>query len=126
MYRKTILVIDHQPHIRAFIRAVLEREGCRILEAPDDRAASAALRQPGSPVSLALIDVESRADVPPAALEQVPVLFMSGHEREALIANGQLHSSADLLAKPLTVRGLIAAVESRLAAEPTDPHRRRQ
>jgi CheY-like chemotaxis protein len=121
MYRKTILVVDDQPHTRAFIRAILERCGCRIIEAGDEATAWAAVQEAGSPLALALIDIElpglGGAEVSQIlqSLQQVPVLFMSGYERESLIADGKLDASAEMLSKPFTVKGLIAAIESRLS-----------
>jgi two-component system OmpR family response regulator len=122
MSRTTILVVDDQPHTRAFIRAILERRGCRILEAGDEASAWAAMQQADSPVSLALIDVDlpglggSEVSQMLQALQQVPVLFMSGHERDALIAEGRLDPAADMLSKPFTVNGLIGAIHERLEA----------
>jgi DNA-binding response OmpR family regulator len=122
MSRKTILVIDDQPHSRAFIRAVLERSGCRVIEAGDEATAREAVQQVDSSLSLALIGVEL-AGLSGAEMSQllqivrpVPVLFMSGDERDKLVADGKLERSAGLLCKPFTVNGLLAAVESRLAA----------
>jgi two-component system OmpR family response regulator len=116
MYRKTILVVDDQPHSRAFIRAVLERQGCRILEADNHASASAVIQRAGDEVSLALIDVEAdgRPEVLPT-VQDVPVLFMSRHERARLVAEGRVEPSDEILAKPLTVRSLIAAIASRFS-----------
>jgi len=122
MSRKTILVVDDQPHTRAFIRAVLERQGCHVLEAGDEASAWEAVQQATGPVSLALIDIElpglggSDGSQILQTVRPVPVLFMSGHEREALVADGKLEPSAEMLSKPFTVTGLIAAIEARLAA----------
>jgi DNA-binding response OmpR family regulator len=126
MSRKTILVVDDQPHSRAFIRAVLEREGCRVLEAGDEAAAWEAVQQANTPVSLALIDVElpglggsDGSDIL-QAVQGVPILFMSADEREALVAAGRVAASGHMLSKPFTVTDLIAAVESRLARSRRD------
>lgn len=122
MSRKTVLVVDDQPHTRAFIRAVLERQGCHVLEAGDEATAWQAVQDATAPVALALIDVElpglGGSDVSQIlqTLRPVPVLFMSGYEREGLVADGKLEASAEMLSKPFTVTGLIAAVEARLAA----------
>jgi DNA-binding response OmpR family regulator len=120
--RKTILIVDDQPHTRAFIRAVLERQGCLVLEAGDEATAWEVVKTSKAPVSLALIDVElpglGGSDVSQIlqTVRPVPVLFMSGYEREGLVADGKLSASAEMLAKPFTVNGLIAAIEARLAA----------
>jgi CheY-like chemotaxis protein len=129
MHQKTILVVDDQPHTRAFIRAVLEREGCRILEAGDEATAWQAVQQSNAQLSLALIDVElpglGGAEVSQIiqTLQTVPVLFMSGYDRESLVADGRLEASAELLSKPFTVTGLLEAVETRLHAQPVSPSR---
>ena len=121
MSRRTILVVDDQPHTRAFIRAVLERQGCQVLEARDEANACQAVQQATAPVSLALIDVElpglGGSDVSQIlqTVRPMPVLFMSGYERDGLVADGKLPASADMLSKPFTVNGLIAAIAARLA-----------
>ena len=121
MSHKTILVVDDQPHTRAFIRAVLERSGCRVIEAGDGATAREAARQASAPLSLALIDVTlpgfngTEVSQMLQTVRPVPVLFMSGDERENLVADGKLERTAELLSKPFTVNGLLAAIESRLA-----------
>ena len=124
MSRKTILVIDDQSHTRAFIRAVLERSGCRVIEAGDEATAREAVQQVNAPLSLALIGVElpglSGAEMSQMlqTVRPVPVLFMSGDERDTLVAGGRLERSAELLSKPFTVNELLLAVESCLAEAP--------
>ena len=121
MYRKTILVVDRQPHTRAFIRAVLERRGWRIFEADDEATGWAAVQAANVPLALAVISVESsgpggqEVSRTIRAIPGVPVLFMSGDAREALIATGHLDESAELLSKPFGVNGLVAAIAVCLA-----------
>ena len=77
--------------------------------------------KPLAPVSLALIDVElpglggSEVSQILQTVRPMPVLFMSGYERDGLVADGKLPASADMLSKPFTVNGLIAAIAARLA-----------
>ena len=122
MHHRTILVIDDQPHTRVFIRTVLERQGCHVLEAGDEATAREVVEQADRPVALALIDVDLQGrdgrSVPQVlqTVPPVPVLFMSRCDRHALVANGRLPASADMLSKPLTVNALVSAVEARLGA----------
>jgi DNA-binding response OmpR family regulator len=119
MRRKTILVVDDQAHSRAFIRAVLERQGCRILEAGDQITARRVIEESDQAVALALID----ANLPgmldsegSPVLEDVPVLFLAD-DSSGIVADDRLPfaPSAQTLARPLTVNRLLAAVEGTLA-----------
>lgn len=52
---RRVLVVDDEPHIRTVLRGYLEADGFDVVEAPDGRAALAALR--GAPPDLVLLDV---------------------------------------------------------------------
>ena len=80
------------------------------------------MRQSGARVALALIDVElpgsggHQVSRLLQSLDQVPVLFMSGYDRDSLVAEGRLDSSAEMLSKPFSVSKLLGAVHQRLDA----------
>jgi two-component system KDP operon response regulator KdpE len=122
MSRKTILVVDDQPPTRRFLRSVLEREGFAVLEAEDDATAWDAARN--QMPSLAIIDV----NLPGLKGRHVannlrtfgpfPVVFMTGDDPAALIAEGSLEEGAPLIEKPFTVSGVREAVNRALGAAP--------
>ena len=125
----TILVVDDQPGTRQLLRNVLEREGYRVVEAADEGDAWWALQQCDHALGLALIDI----DLPGRdgrcvadhlrLLQPLPVIFMSGHDREALLADGRLQPEAPWLAKPFTLSEVRKTVRielrSRFAAIPS-------
>jgi DNA-binding response OmpR family regulator len=122
MRRKTILVVDDQAHSRAFIRAVLERQGCRILEAGDQITARRVIEESDQAVALALIDanlpgmLDSEGSPVLETLDDVPVLFLAD-DSTGIVADDRLPfaPSAQTLARPFTVNRLLAAVEGTLA-----------
>jgi two-component system cell cycle sensor histidine kinase/response regulator CckA len=115
-----VLVVDDQAPTRTFIRAVLERHGWRVLEASDDVSAVEELRNAPEPVTVALIDIDlpgrggSEIAKSLQSQQEVPVLFMSGYNREDLIARDKLPAGAPMLSKPFTVQSLLSAIESRI------------
>jgi two-component system, OmpR family, response regulator len=56
--RKTILVVDDQPHVRRLLRGILARDGYAVLEAEDESTAVDTLRRHQGDVDLAVVDVE--------------------------------------------------------------------
>ncbi len=114
--RQTILVVDDQPGTRRFVRNILERDGYSVVEAEDGPSAFRAMHQRDDLVSLALIDVDLPGPKGREVAEHLqmlsplPVLFMSGHRPDELIADGQLAADAPLLAKPFKIGELLQAV----------------
>lgn len=113
----TVLVVDDHPLTRGFIRSVLERHGWIVLEASDQATAGEAVRDAPEPVTVAIIDIElpgpGGSDIARAlqSLQQLPVLFMSGYDRDDLVAQGKLDSNAAMLTKPFTVQSLLTAID---------------
>lgn len=104
--KPTILVVDDQPGTRRLLRNVLEADGYAVVEAADEPGAWRAVQGCDESLGLAIIDV----DLPGLngryvadhlqMLRPLPVVFMSGHSLNALVANGQMQPDAPWLAKP--------------------------
>jgi DNA-binding response OmpR family regulator len=116
----TVLVVDDHPLTRTFIRSALERRGWVVLEADDQMTACEAVRDASQAVTVALIDIELPGPGGSAiarslqSMQQVPVLFMSGYDRDDLVAQGKLESGAHMLTKPFTVQSLLTALDARI------------
>jgi DNA-binding NtrC family response regulator len=123
---RTVLVIDDEPCNLDVISLILARHGCHpIPVSTGEDAIQACERHPG-PIDLVVVDVILRG--PNGVLVShriselrpgVPILFVSGHPREAL--EGVLSSVAAVsgrfafLAKPFTADRLLSEVDSLLA-----------
>ena len=120
--KPTILVVDDQPGTRQLLRNVLEREGYRVVEASDEGDAWWAIQRCDQALELALIDV----DLPGRdgrcvadhlqLLQPLPVIFMSGHDRNVLLAEGRLQRDASWLAKPFRLSEVRETVRRELRA----------
>jgi CheY-like chemotaxis protein len=86
MPEATILVVDDEPAVRAFVKRLLEQRGYQVLEAGSGEEALHILSQELSRIALLLTDImmpgirgtelaEEACNVLPA----LPVLFMSGY-----------------------------------------------
>ena len=116
----SVLVIDDDPDVRAFIAETLEEQGYRVLQASDGRDG---LRQlDAGKVDLVIVDFVmpemSGADVAKkirAKVSDQPILFVSGYsETEAVKRTAP---DAPLLAKPFRPDALHKAVRSAIAPQ---------
>jgi PAS domain S-box-containing protein len=115
--RQSILVIDDDPDVRAFIAAALEEQGYKVRQASDGRDGLAEIGR--APADLVIIDFImpglSGAEVASRILADAPgqpVLFVSGYsETEAVKRTAP---DAPLLAKPFRADALQKAVRSAL------------
>lgn len=122
----TVLVVEDDADIRALLRVVLEAEGYRVVEASTGRdavvvAAETRPRLILMDISLPLLDGLSatrmiKAD---AALGDVPVLAVSAYDsvRRRAVRAG----CSDLIAKPIDLDELKAAVRRLLNRPPPAP-----
>jgi len=115
--QRCILVVDDQPGTRRLVRNLLESTGHRVVEAGDEQSAWHALRTLRSEVGLAIIDVDLMGDIrgPYLALGfksylDLPIILMSGHPRESLIATHHLQASVPFVQKPFTLREMMETV----------------
>jgi PAS domain S-box-containing protein len=118
---ETILVVEDEAALRDIVRRALEGAGYRVLTAADgDEALLAGQYRPGG-IDLLLTDVvmphmggrrlaQELARVRPA----LRVLYMSGHDDEAIAKHGVIEPGTDLLGKPFSAAQLVARVRAAL------------
>lgn len=125
-----ILVVEDEPQLRALLRLYLERDGHRVTDAGDGRAALAAFDADGA--DLVILDLMLPGMQGETVLEalregsDVPVLITSAKRSDAERIAGLRAGADDYLAKPFNPHELTARVAAILrrtrasnAAEPT-------
>ena len=119
----TILLVEDQQALRTVARALLDRLGYQVIEAPDGRAALEVWKTQGNRIDLLFTDLVmpngvSGKDLAIAVRKdrpELPVLFTSGFSREMLDDPASKSSvPGGFLAKPYTAERLSMAVEKAL------------
>jgi DNA-binding NtrC family response regulator len=117
---KTVLIVDDEPGIRRLMAAAVLREGYQVLEAENGDRALRVASTHGGPIHLLITDIRmpgldgwQLAERLASRRPGLSVIYVSGHclkpEREL----AGLRS--EFLAKPFSMRQLVAAVERLLA-----------
>jgi PAS domain S-box-containing protein len=116
--KETILVVEDDADVRAFICGTLEELRYTVLQAHDAASALQVLERE-SKIDLLLTDVilpgPNGRELASAALAQRPglkVLFMTGYSRNAIVHQGRLDEGVQLIQKPLTQDSLAAKVRA--------------
>jgi PAS domain S-box-containing protein len=111
---ETILLVEDESGVRAFLKRVLQRFGYRVIEANSGEAALTLLRAYPSPVHLLLTDLvlegmdgTELAGYVTRERPYVRVLFMSGYPQGLESIAGDLDPSIHLLKKPFTSQALL-------------------
>ena len=88
--KKTVLVVDDEPDVRSFVRAVLVRQGYEVLEAEDGLAAYELLERLSGGIELLVTDVKMpRMDgitlgkKVSSGYPEIEVLYISAYNSEA-------------------------------------------
>jgi CheY-like chemotaxis protein len=124
---ETVLVVDDEALIRAWLCRTLETLGYSAMAAASG-AEALALIERGVAVDLLVADVvmpgmggREVGEQVAALLPGLPVLFISGFERHQIVGAGQLDARARLLRKPFTVEEVAIEVRTMLdsAARPS-------
>jgi PAS domain S-box-containing protein len=109
---ETILLVEDEDMVRALVRQTLEREGYRILDAPDPATAQRLCERYPAPLHLLITDVvlpkQSGRKLAESLLERRPrmrVLYMSGHTDQVL-THGLGEPGRPFLQKPFTPAAL--------------------
>jgi CheY-like chemotaxis protein len=119
---ETVLVVEDDDDVRAYVVEALAALGYQVLEAAE---AESALRLLGEHpnVKLLLTDVvmpglNGRKLAQEAKLRrpELKILYMTGYSRNAIVHQGRLDLGVDLLQKPITSDQLAAAVRKALDA----------
>ncbi len=118
--RASILVIDDDPDVRAFIVATLDEQGYRVRQASDGREALAeiARERPDLVILDFIMPGLSGADVARRILDKrpdQPILFVSGYSETDAVK--RVAPGAPLLAKPFRAEALDTAVRGALARD---------
>jgi len=109
-----ILVVDDDGHIREVVRFALERAGHTVREAPDGRAALAAVRQ--RMPDLVVLDIVMPEEDGLQTCRQlrqhsrVPIIFVSSRDDELDRVLGLELGGDDYVSKPFSPRELVARV----------------
>jgi DNA-binding response OmpR family regulator len=119
---ETILLVEDEHGVRAFIDRALTRYGYRVLKADSAETALAMMADGASP-SLLLTDVVLPHMSGPelaARIRQthagVAVLFMSGYSEQMAMGSGILEPGVHLLEKPFSANALLTRVREVLDA----------
>ncbi len=114
--KETILIVEDDDDVRAFICETLEELNYVVLEAGDTPSALKVLDQ-AERIDLLLTDVilpgRNGRELASAALGKRPglkVLFMTGYSHNAIIHQGRLDEGVQLIQKPLTQTSLAAKI----------------
>ncbi|HEX4367249.1 MAG TPA: ATP-binding protein, partial [Rhodopila sp.] len=117
------LVVEDDAAVRAFACDALRDLGHRVIEADNVQNAIAQLKaQPE--IELILTDVVMPGGTGRVLAEEaqklrpgLPVIFMTGYTRNAIVHNGVLDAGSRLLSKPFTLAQLAAKVKEALAGD---------
>jgi PAS domain S-box-containing protein len=114
--RETILIVEDDDDVRAFITETLQDLDYIVLPARDAPSALKLLDSE-QPVDLLLTDVilpgpngRELADAALAKRPELKVLFMTGYSRNAIVHQGRLDEGVQLIQKPVTQATLAAKI----------------
>jgi len=118
---KHILLVEDEPSIREMTKIALEREGHRVSEAADSRAALELLAH--DPIDLALVDwmLPGRSGIELIRIlrkddvtRQLPIIMLSAKSDEHDISTGLDAGADDYVSKPFSPRELNARIRAQL------------
>ena len=116
---ETILLVEDDHDVRAYVVEILREQDYRVLEAHDADSALAMIDRNDVKVDLLLADVvlpgmngRQLAEELQARQPDMRVLFMSGYARDAIVQQGQLDPRDEVMQKPLTQEELVQKVRA--------------
>ena len=123
--RATILVVEDEPAVRSLAEKVLDREGYRVLTAPDGRQALQVWETAMDSIDLVLTDVVMPEMGGPEMVQRMReerpdlrVLYSSGYTRNYAIDRGLADGRVHMLEKPFTPESLLREVRTALERRP--------
>jgi CheY-like chemotaxis protein len=121
---ETILVVEDDEGVRDVVTASLELHGYDVITAFDGRDALRIAQSAREPIDLVLTDIVmpniSGSEVARQLRLQFPnikVLFMSGHNEDAVVRDGLLDATLEFIQKPYTPLALAQKVRDVLDRE---------
>ena len=122
---ETILLVEDEANLRYLARQFLEKQGYRVIDAPDGAVAMQIAVAHEGMIHLLLTDVimpgmngrelaQRISEIRP----NVKVLYMSGYTENVIGRNGTLDAGVRLLQKPFTLRDLKSRVREALDSSP--------
>jgi hypothetical protein len=121
---ETILLVEDEDAVRAFMKTVLERFGYKVLETSDAEEALFLLETVTDPIDLLLTDVIlPKMDGRELALRvtrahpSARVLFMSGYPERMATVKGLLDPGLHLMEKPFSAQSLLCGVRKALGQD---------
>ena len=118
---ETILVVEDNEEVRAYVTEVLRDLGYRVRSVNNGEAALAIIEQRKKRLDLLLTDVVmpglNGAQLGKRAKEirpELPILYMTGYTRNAIVHQGRLDEGVQLLQKPISQNQLAARVRDLL------------
>jgi PAS domain S-box-containing protein len=118
---ETILIVEDDNDLRTYLAEILRGLKYAVITAPTGQAALATLVQDEKRVDLLLTDVvmpgmngRELGRKAQALRPGLPVLYMSGYSRNAIVHHGRLDEGVDMIQKPVTQSQLAARVRAAL------------
>ncbi|HSJ23715.1 MAG TPA: response regulator [Longimicrobiales bacterium] len=115
--RRTILVAEDDPSVRAVVREALLRRGYYVLEADDGEEALRVIEARGTPPDALVTDLMmprlGGRDLARELLRrygQFPILYISGYSEDAVMSESMLTPGETLLSKPFSARHVADAL----------------
>jgi CheY-like chemotaxis protein len=119
--KEAILLVEDDADLRAYLVEVLRDLNYRVIGAQDAVAALGILEEPSMSVDLLLTDVvmpgmngRELANRARQIRPKLPVLFMSGYSRNAVVHQGRVDADVQLVQKPVSISELATRVRDLL------------
>lgn len=123
--RGTVLIIDDEPTVRHVARAMLERTGLTVLDAPDGRTGVELFRQHRDEIDAVLLDLTMPRMSGEETLRQlrriredVPVILSSGYDESHATSRFTSDRLAGFLQKPFELKALVGQFRRVMEARP--------
>ena len=113
----SVLVVDDDEGVRAFVHRICENGGIRCVEAPDGLRASELLAEHGARYDVILLDITMPGETGWQFLQRLrdggdetPVIFLSGHKEVEDKVKGLELGADDFIGKPFAGEELLARI----------------